>query len=247
MSQEKDVIKEFDVKTLAGGVDDLRFEGWLVRYDNRDSEDDIIKQGAFTESVAELPSKRRQFPVLYMHDQREHIGVFESVEDRKEGVFVSGVIAGDIPVASSKVIPLMRRGWLNSLSVGFTVDKQRFEDDVRIIEKGTLWEGSLVTIPANEEAGIISVKAFKSVIGGNEAPSRLLNDDMEEMTLAEVEARLAAHNISRYAAKKLASGLSRLRDEEKANQMHRDGETDQDGVIDAIRKHAEQLGKIARS
>ncbi len=240
-----DVVKSFDIETKEPDTSgDVRFEGWLARYDNRDSDGDIIKQGAFRESVASLGAMRRKFPVLFMHDMREHIGVFDNVEERSEGVYVNGVIAGDIPRARDQVIPMMRRGWLNSLSVGFTVDKQRWEEETRIIEKGRLWEGSIVTIPANEDAAIISVKAFKGALAG-EKVEKFTYDDVQDMSLAEVEARLAQHNISRHLSKMLTSGLSRLRDEDRESAKRRDGVNLED-ELKQIGALAAQLATSAR-
>lgn len=241
MNRSADKVTEFEIKTVDTSGD-LSFSGWLARYGNVDSDDDLIKAGAFAESVAELSAKRRPFPVLYMHDMREMIGVYTSVEERPEGVFVEGTIGADVSPQAQSVVKLMRRGWLNSLSVGFTVTKQSFQDDIRMIEKGTLWEGSIVSIPANEDAAVISVKSFKSAIQGEPPIEKLTRDELEGMTLAEAEGALAKRFMSRQVAKALVSGLSRLRDEEEAKKKRRD-----DASSVQLREIRESLARIHKA
>jgi hypothetical protein len=86
------------------------------------------------------------------------IGVFDQLYEAEEGLRVKA----RMPRANRMVQdiePLLKMGALKSFSIGFNVvDSEDSPDGTRIIKEIDLWEISLVTIPANPEAIVTSVK-----------------------------------------------------------------------------------------
>ena len=54
---------------------------------------------------------------------------------------------------------LLRQGALDGLSIGFSTVKDSWDGDVRNIQEVRLWEGSLVTFPANDLARVTLVRS----------------------------------------------------------------------------------------
>lgn len=146
----------------------LTFEGYASTFGNLDQGGDVVQRGAFTRSLGELrakaravpgmPGRRSLLPVLFGHDMGEPIGSFIELREDDRGLFARGILPRDDQFVRERVIPQMEAGSLAAMSIGFLVNRRRFEDDVRILEEVTLVETSLVAFPMNEQA---QVTAFK--------------------------------------------------------------------------------------
>jgi HK97 family phage prohead protease len=137
--------------------DELTFTGYLSTYGNADRDGDVIVEGAFDASVAE----RGTVPMLFNHDRNRVIGKLELSINTK-GLFVKGTFNPDDPDAV-KVYGLLKMGALDSMSVGMGVQDYTPIDPMRPfggwnISKAAVYEGSVVTVPANAEALITEVK-----------------------------------------------------------------------------------------
>jgi HK97 family phage prohead protease len=175
------------------------FSGRLAVYGNIDSYGDRIMPGAFKASLRELAQKKRKVPILWQHSWQEPIGVFDSLEEREDGLHVVGrlLIAGVPRAASAHALMLAEA--VTGMSIGFEVIEEREgKDGANELRKLKLWEGSIVTFPANEEARIETVK---SAVADGRLP-----------TLHEFEAFLReAGGFSKSQAKAIAGhGLSKL-------------------------------------
>lgn len=143
--------------------------GELVAYasvfDNIDSYGDVIRKGAFTETLAEWEKSGNQIPLLYGHDFRDpfaNIGaVTEAVED-DHGLKITAKLDLDNAKAA-QVFRLLREKRLNQMSFAFDVveggelkvdDNWCFE-----IRKVRLHEVSVVPIGANQETEVLDVKS----------------------------------------------------------------------------------------
>lgn len=124
---------------------DGSFSGTLSTYGNLDEVFDIVEKGAFDDTVRKKGTK---FPLLYQHDQYSPIGSFEII-----GIKDSLDIAGRFNLETQKGregYALLKAEDITGLSIGFYPTKYYYDDEgIRHLTEVELFEGSLVTFPAN--------------------------------------------------------------------------------------------------
>jgi HK97 family phage prohead protease len=139
------------------------FEGYAAAYGNTDSDNDVIEQGAFAKSIKEaFPAG--SIKVLWQHDARQPIGLPVEMREDSRGLWVKSRISRT--AKGDEALELMRDGVINRLSVGFSIPggkSQIDEKGIRRITEGKLFEYSLVTWPANDQAVITGVKTLKEM------------------------------------------------------------------------------------
>ncbi|WP_075734439.1 HK97 family phage prohead protease [Corynebacterium phocae] len=167
------VIKNFDVEFKAGD-DSPGDTGEIVAYasvfDNVDSYGDVVRRGAFAESLKEWEQSGDNIPLLYGHDFSDpfsNIGaVSEAVEDEK-GLRITARLDLDNPKAA-QVHRLIKDKRLKKMSFAYrTLDSKLGEVDgeqVRELTRLKLIEVSVVGIPANEESEILAVKSAAELV-----------------------------------------------------------------------------------
>ena len=151
------------------------FEGYAACFNNVDSYGDVIRKGAFTETLAEAKAAGAKFPVLWQHDPDHPIGVCEAA-DMFEDEYGLRIKRAELAVDTSteagvqkanEARRLMKMGALGGLSIGYSVPKGGATKATKNAPEGTkrelvkinLWEFSPVTFPANVGAIIGGVKA----------------------------------------------------------------------------------------
>jgi HK97 family phage prohead protease len=153
------------LKFEAVGMDpDARtFEGYAAAYGNVDSDNDIIEQNAFAKSIKEgFPSGR--IKVLWQHKADSPIGMPVDMREDGKGLWVKSRISKT--AKGDEAIELMRDGVIDRMSVGFSIPGGKSQVDgqgIRHIYEGKLFEYSLVTWPANDQAIITGVKTLKEM------------------------------------------------------------------------------------
>lgn len=153
-------IKDFD--------DDTRIvEGYASAFGfPADSVGDVLAPGSFKSSLARINSEG--IPLLDTHVANGHsvLGtIFQAWED-DYGLYIRAKLA-DTPLVE-EIRQKLLQGHLNKFSVGFYIkdsENERTEsgDIVQIIKDTELMEVSVVPIPANARASIVSVKSGKEV------------------------------------------------------------------------------------
>lgn len=124
---------------------------------------DVIVRGAFREAIAEHKSAGTRPAMLWTHDSAQPIGVWASLEEDATGLLVTGKLTLGASKAR-EAYALLQDGAV-SLSIGFTVAPggARERNGIREITKvGRLAEISLVAMPANTNARVITVKSKPS-------------------------------------------------------------------------------------
>ena len=143
---------EFSVKDEAQGL----IEGYGSIFGNVDRQKDIVEPGAFARS---LKASGGIIPMLA--DHVTPVGFWSASEDSK-GLKVSGSLALEVSAAKDTyalVKAAKARGFKPGLSIGYRVEKDSYEGDVRRLKELDLIEVSIVMAPANPKARITSVKA----------------------------------------------------------------------------------------
>lgn len=147
------------------------FSGYASVFRIPDRQGDVIEPGAFAES---LQKRAGEIRLLWQHDPAEPIGIFHTIREDAVGLYVEGRILLDVQ-RGKEAHSLLKSGALEGLSIGYTPVRFRHDPATghRMIEALDLWEISLVTFPANPEAGVRRIKGRREA--AVKAPSRTLH------------------------------------------------------------------------
>lgn len=137
---------------------DGTFEGYASVFDVVDDGMDVINRGAFTKSLS-----RRKPKMLWQHDTKEVIGVWDEYKEDERGLWVKGRLLKDV-VKGREAMALMRVGAIDSLSIGYKTIEAIAEGSgaVRRLMEVELFEISAVTFPMLSSAMITDVKSIKT-------------------------------------------------------------------------------------
>ena len=186
----------FEIKAVS---DDGLFSGYASVFDNVDSYGDIVRKGAFVESISEWEAKGKMPPILWNHDPSDPIGIYTKMQEDDKGLYVEGkLLIDDVPRAK-QTHALMKAGVIDGLSIGYRVKEYLYNVDEEVTDliKLSLREVSIVTFPANPETRI---EAVKSRLDAGELP-----------TLPEFEKFLREAGFSKSQATAIAGhGLRKL-------------------------------------
>ena len=166
-------VRSFALQIKAAG-DDGTVEGYGSVFGVRDNYDDVIAKGAFVQSLKDHKAAGTMPAMLWQHDADKPIGVWtEMVEDEK-GLRIKGQLAMET-VKGKEAHALLKMGALNGLSIGFMSKEWAYdrETEVRTLTAIDLWEVSLVTFPANENARVTNVKSADEMATPKDAEKAL--------------------------------------------------------------------------
>jgi hypothetical protein len=147
---------KFELKTLEdSGV----FQGYANVFNVLDHDMDVVEKGAFSDTLAQHAAKNTKPKMLWQHDYKQIIGVWESMKEDDHGLHVTGRLAINTTLGKD-AYELLKMGAIDSMSIGYMVPDKgaTFKDGVRIIKQLDLWEVSIVTFPANDSAVVNNVK-----------------------------------------------------------------------------------------
>lgn len=138
-----------DVKAVG---DEGQIEGYGAVFGNVDSYGDIIQAGAFMDSL-----RSRKPKMLYQHRMEDPIGVWDEYKEDQKGLYMKGRIATK-STKGRDAYELVKAGAIDGLSIGYITRDYDMEGNNRRLKSVDLIETSLVTMPANSEAMVTSVK-----------------------------------------------------------------------------------------
>ena len=157
------LIKSVDVQYKDEGTGTI--EGYASTWVRKpDSYGDVVRQGAFKDTLADDWNGGKGIPFLWSHkldDLKAFIGTAEADEDDTGLHFIATFDDTD---EAQKVRQLYKDGRLKKFSFAFDV----LENGLTMLEDGTkanelrklkLYEISAVTVPANDTAEVVDVKA----------------------------------------------------------------------------------------
>ena len=186
-----DVAKKLMGDTFPAGY----IAGWASTPD-LDHYGDIIRSGAFDESISERGlSGPEGVKLLIQHDAGKPAGTIEVLESRDGKLWMEARLNLDISYVKDYYEAAKMNGGMN-FSVGFYIKDGEYDEehDIRQITDGDLIEVSLVTFPGNRHAHMLHVK---------DAPDEPLTfttlSAFEKALVADqlVETRNAANAITR--------------------------------------------------
>lgn len=220
-------MSQFEAKFLQVGLevkaqgDQGKFTGYGSVFGNIDSYRDVVQRGAFANTIRQ----GKRIPILWQHDMREPIGVFESMKEDDNGLFVEGQLNMET-TRGREAFALLKQGAIKGLSIGYIPEDSDFdpERNIRTLTDIKLMEISLVTFPANVEAEVVGFKNCNMSAGDFE---RLLRE---------------AGGFSRSAAKTItAKGFKAFLEQRDAE----DGKADDQvlSLLSSIKSGIEKLSK----
>lgn len=133
-------------------------EGYASTFGNRDLVGDIVQPGAFVRSLKGRPAN--QIAMLWAHDSKRPIGVWDEVVEDSIGLRVKGRILINTRDGAD-AFEFAKAGAARGLSIGYRTLKSRRspERKARLLEDVDLFEISLLPIQANSLARVERVKS----------------------------------------------------------------------------------------
>lgn len=146
---------EFRIKSCDGnsGV----FEGYASVFWNVDHHKEVVAKGAFKNTLEQWNMEGQLPKMLWQHDQKSPIGIWEEMYEDDYGLFVRGRLLLDIQKGKD-AYALLQSKVIDGLSIGFQTKYSHKEKGFKILDEIDLLEVSLVTFNANPAAKIISCK-----------------------------------------------------------------------------------------
>lgn len=156
--------QNLEIKDLNEGSREVAI--YLAKFNNLDSDNDIIRPGAFKKSLQERgvnSSSNRKIAFLRFHDWEKPIGTFKRLEEDSIGLFAVGKLGNSS--LGNDALNDYKDGIIREHSIGF----KYLQDKIRFIETDNqgggyfevlevaLYEGSAVTFGANDETNVVEV------------------------------------------------------------------------------------------
>ncbi|MBS0250706.1 MAG: HK97 family phage prohead protease [Proteobacteria bacterium] len=158
--------RDLEARFLAS-TDQGVFEGHASVFGQQDSYGDVIKRGAFKQSLKAFKAAGRMPLMLYSHDPTRPVGVWEKIEEDDKGLAVQGRLLRDVP-DGDLAYKLLKGKAFDGLSIGFrVVEATRDSNGIRTVSQIDLVEISLVAMPAMPGARIEQVRSFTRSASGH--------------------------------------------------------------------------------
>ena len=175
-------LKATDLGTIAG---------YFSTYDKTpDSYGDIIEPGAFTETIKAREESGHPFPLCFNHDFSAVIGAVKSIEDTDKGPYIEAEFL-DTTLAQD-VRKMLLSGAIYQFSFAYEVKGWREPDEeekkagvTNVLTKVDVFEISVVTVPANQNAVATEVKAIEPEVKqgrrNRKADEDLINETVKQL------------------------------------------------------------------
>lgn len=129
-------------------------KGYASVFGNKDSDGDIISQGAYTKTLQE---NKDRIAFLWQHRMDQPIGKAREIEQDDIGLFIEAKISDSS--LGRDVKTMLMEGIVKEFSVGFIPIKEELIKDINFIKEIKLFEFSLVTLAANDQARVTEYKS----------------------------------------------------------------------------------------
>lgn len=137
-----------------GDASRIKISGYASRFGVADLGGDVISRGAFSASL--LQNKTRTLPMLFGHETKQPIGIWERIVEDKSGLFVSGhLFLGT--TRADRIARLVRAHALSGLSIGYKPLRFNRHKGGRHLLEIDLWEVSIVAFPMLRSARITQI------------------------------------------------------------------------------------------
>jgi hypothetical protein len=150
-------FKNFQIaETKAAEDGGMIIKGYGAFFDNVDSYGDVIKRGAFAETIEQ---RKGRIAFCYQHDIWNPIGKIKEISEDDKGLYIEVKLSA----AEKDIQTKVTEGILQEMSIGYrTMSSEKEiigEIEVNALTKIMLFEISLVTIAANPLARVEGMKS----------------------------------------------------------------------------------------
>ena len=181
--------KQFEIKAVREDQN-LYVEGYAAVFANVDSYNDRIQKGAFVNTIN--GTNRDRIAFCKDHDLRDVIGVIVDLREDENGLWFRAKISKTRDGKDVEI--LLEDGALKEFSIGYITKAYDWneEEGIRTLTEIELWEISLVTRAANDQAKVTATE-IKS-----EDDTRGLSDEelIEKKNKVAQELRLLENEIT---------------------------------------------------
>jgi uncharacterized protein len=186
MLNKKRLDIPFEIKSIS---DTGAFSGYGSVFGVKDSYSDIVTKGAFANSLNKWNEKGRLPALLWQHKMDEPIGYYTKMVEDDNGLYLEGQLLIDDDPLAKRAHAHMKAKSLSGLSIGYILNDYDYDKEQAafILKDIDLWEVSVVTFPANDEARIDNVKSiFKS---GDIPPPKEIERVLRDVGLSRTQAK----------------------------------------------------------
>ena len=169
---------------VTGGKGEI--EGYASTFGGEpDSYGDVIAEGAYRASLAAHRASETMPTMFWQHDMGSPIGRWLEAEEDAKGLRVLGKLNMGVRRAA-EAYELLKEGDIDGLSIGYRIKAYESDEDTGIwtLTEIDLHEVSVVSIGANSNATVASVKAAREVHQVKEklgAGDRLTEREFEQL------------------------------------------------------------------
>jgi HK97 family phage prohead protease len=153
---------KFEFKGIDGDTDQEYYivSGYATKFFGVDTYGDTIVPGAYDQTIKENPTG---FPAFVMHKSHDMpVGLWTSFKEDREGLFVEAKLPKADTFVTERLIPQIKLGSVDSLSIGYYPVKVRFEeDDTRTLLEIGLKEISFITKGYQADSGALLTELKK--------------------------------------------------------------------------------------
>ncbi|WP_108397567.1 HK97 family phage prohead protease [Devosia submarina] len=177
------------------------FEGYGSTFGGEpDAYGDVIAAGAYMDSLAAHKAKGTMPKLFWQHNPGEPIGKWVNAKEDDHGLLLAGKLNMDVQ-RGREAYALLKAGDIDGLSIGYRIKEYSVDTDsgVWTLEKLDLIEVSVVSVGANENAVVQSVKAAKAA---HDLMEKLKAGD--QLTAREFETWLKGLGFSNSQAERAA-------------------------------------------
>ena len=150
-------LKPIEVELKLANSDSGDIAGYGSTFRNVDFGGDVCAAGCFAKSLTEHEAAGTMPAMLWSHDPAQPVGVWTGAFEDLKGLRMEGHLTlGTQRGAEARA--LAKDGAL-ALSIGYATRDAIYDDGSRILKDVRLFEVSLVGMPMNSQARIISIKS----------------------------------------------------------------------------------------
>ena len=199
--------------------------GYFSTYDKTpDSYGDIIEPGAFTETIKAREESGHPFPLCFNHDFSAVIGAVNSVKDTEKGPYIEATFL-DTALAQD-VRKMLLSGAIYQFSFAYEVKGSREPNEeekkagvTNVLTEVEVFEISVVTVPANQNAVATEVKAIEPDVKQGRR-NRMADEDLINETVSQLQTCISA--------------LQSLLDDEDAENNPSEDESDEEKAVPEV-------------
>ncbi|GAA4111147.1 phage major capsid protein [Aminobacter aganoensis] len=164
------MTERLEIKAALTVDDTGEITGLAWPFGSPDRVGDVIEKGAFTAPTS--------VPMLFAHDQRDTIGVWDQITETAEGLTVKGRLLVDDVARAREVRAMIKAKAVTGLSIGFVTKSAKPRRNGRTITALDLHEISVVAVPCHPGAQITTIKAADGAapVKENEMANEAVNE-----------------------------------------------------------------------